>query len=192
MTTTDTNFEKKMTSNIVATAGEAPKLTAIEANPTQDSTVTYDFVVNVTSGSLSGQQFTGFFSYNRSTITGIGSEEVGVSEGLSVRFEFLGMTYTEANDFDAPLYPRVLFENGKLAGIDLEAFDNGVSYQIIRDFDNKNSVFTYRLEGESSKRMGSGSVSYSLREDSHKIDPEASMLLGQAATTAEAGSWVNW
>lgn len=178
-----------MTSNIVkdsvAVSTDALlSLTAIEANLTQPATATYDFIVNVTSGALSGQQFAGYFSYNHSTLTGIGSEEIGVEEGLSVSFEFLGVSYTEASDFDSPLYPRVLFENGKLAGLDFEAFDNNTSYQIIRDFDNKSSVFTYRLEGDSNQRMGSGSVTYLLRENSQLIGGSSAISLDREETAA--------
>lgn len=166
-----------MTSNIVkssavATTGAAMSLAAIKANPTQAATVTYDFTVYVTSGSLSGQQFEGFFSYKNSTLTGIGSEEIGVKEGLFVRFELLGVTYTEASDFNSPLYPRVLFENGSLAGLDFEVFNSQVSYQLIRDFDKKSSCFTYRLADEATLRTGSGTVTYSLRENSPTPVPE--------------------
>jgi hypothetical protein len=160
-----------MTSNLIknspiATPNVDLSLTVIEPKLTQVTTVTYDFIVTVTSGCLSGKQFEGFFSYNNSLITGIGSEEVSVKEGLSLSFEFLDVIYTEANDFDSPLYPRVLFEAGKLAGLDFEAFNNGISYQIIRDFGNRSSFFSYLLkEGETTK-AGSGSVTYFLRQSS--------------------------
>lgn len=168
-----------MTSNIVkssavATPGIDLSLTAIEANSIQAVIVTYDFLVKVSSGCLSGKQFEGFFSYNHSLLTGIGSEEVGAKEGLSVNFEFLDVVYTEASDFDSPLYPQVLFEEGNLAGLDFEAFNNGVSYQIIRDFGNRSSFFSYLLKDGETTRTGSGSVIYSLRQDSLISIPQTS------------------
>lgn len=42
--------------------------------------ITYDFVVNVISGSLRGRQFNGFFSYEPSIITGKGQETIAVIE----------------------------------------------------------------------------------------------------------------
>jgi hypothetical protein len=133
---------------------------------------------------LSGQQFEGSFSYDGSTLTGIGSEEVGVKNGLSVSFEFLGVTYTQANDFNYPLYPRVLFEDGRLAGLDFEAFNSRVSYQIIRDFANKSSFFTYSLEEDETETMGSGIVTYSLRENSLVSLTELSTPLCQEGAVA--------
>ena len=172
-----------MTSNIVkssavATPGLDLSLTAIEANRVQAVMVTYDFIVKVSSGCLAGKQFEGFFSYDHSLLTGIGSEEIDTKEGLSVNFEFLDVIYTEANDFDSPLYPRVLFEEGNLAGLDFEAFNNGVSYQIIRDFGNRSSFFSYLLKDGETTRTGSGSVVYSLRQDSLLSIPETSSLVG--------------
>jgi hypothetical protein len=181
MTEIHTNFEKKMTRNIIesstlAIADESLSLSNSEANSTQAATITYDFTVDVTTGSLAGQRLEGFFSYDCSTLTGIGSEEIGVEQGLFVSFELLGVTYTESDDFNSPLYPRVLFENGSLTGLDFEAFNSRVSYQIIRDFDRKNSCFSYRLEDEATLRTGSGIVTYSLREGSPMSVSEVSTV----------------
>ncbi len=40
--------------------------------------ITYDFVVNVISGSFRGRQFNGFFSYEPSILTGKGPETIAV------------------------------------------------------------------------------------------------------------------
>lgn len=42
--------------------------------------ITYDFVVNVISGSLRGRQFNGFFSYKPSILRGKGQETIAVIE----------------------------------------------------------------------------------------------------------------
>jgi hypothetical protein len=168
-----------MTSNIVqsSTAKTANlSFTTIEAYPRQAATLTYDFIVNIASGFLSGKQFEGFFSYDNSTLTGIGSEEVGVNEGLSINFEFLDVIYTEANDFNFPLYPRVLFEDGRLAGLDFEAFNSQVSYQIIRNFGNNSSFFSYLIEDGETTRTGSGIVTYFLRNGSSNSVLETSTV----------------
>jgi hypothetical protein len=159
-----------MTTNIVKSSAVSTdttllNVTATKANSQQATTLTYDFKVNITCGPLADQEFQGSFCYNTATLTGIGSEELGVPQGLLISFEFLGVIYTEADDFDAPLYPRVLFENGSLAGLDFEAFNNQINYQIIRDFDNNSSFFTYLIEENEITKTGSGSVTYCLRED---------------------------
>lgn len=127
------------------------------------STITYDFTVHLTSGPLAGQYFQGCFSYNDSTVKGIGSEEIGVTEGLSIYFEFLGNIYTEKDDFSFPFHPRVSLENGLLVVLDFETFNSQVSFQIIRDFANKCSFFTYTIEEDETATTGSGSVTYQCR-----------------------------
>lgn len=60
----------------------------IAASQAYASPITYDFTVNVTQGSLAGKSFSGNFSYDDSTLKGIGAEELGVAEGLTVCMNF--------------------------------------------------------------------------------------------------------
>lgn len=48
----------------VATAGAALSLAVMGAQPAGAATITYDFTVGVTSGPLTGNQYSGFFSYD--------------------------------------------------------------------------------------------------------------------------------
>ncbi|MEH2224069.1 PEP-CTERM sorting domain-containing protein [Nostoc sp.] len=89
---------------------------ATVVKPTQAALVNYDFAVNATSGDRPGQYF-GSFRYDDSTLTAIGDETLGVSNGLSIVFDYLGTQYTEAIDFDYPLSPVVSFTNGNLSGL---------------------------------------------------------------------------
>ncbi|MDZ8238830.1 MAG: PEP-CTERM sorting domain-containing protein [Nostoc sp. ChiQUE01a] len=89
---------------------------AAVAKPTQAALVNYGFTVNATSGDNPGEYF-GSFQYDDSTLTGIGDETLGVSNGLSILFDYLGTQYTEVSDFDYPVSPVVSFTNGNLGGL---------------------------------------------------------------------------
>lgn len=155
---------KIINQSAVMTADANLSLFAPEIKQTFTTTLAYNFTVRVISGSLSGQKFKGFFSYNDSLVTGKGSEEIGVKEGLSVNFNFLGRTYTEADDFNSSLYPRVLFENGMLVGLDFEIFTDKFSFQIIRNFGNNSSFFNYFIKDGLTEKTGKGKVIYRVRE----------------------------
>ena len=105
----------------IATTGTALTLVTVEANPVQAAIVTYNFDVDVATGSLAGTQGSGFFSYDDSTLTGNGLESLGVSDGLSISFDFLGRTYTEADEAEEPddeeEFPFVNFRDGNLLGL---------------------------------------------------------------------------
>lgn len=106
----------------VATAAAALSYAVIDAKPVQAATITYDFTVDVTSGPLTGNQSSGFFSYDDSILTGSGLETIGADDGLSVSFNFLGKTYNETNDIDFPDYPIVQFQDRKLLGLNFAVF----------------------------------------------------------------------
>ncbi|MEH2260122.1 PEP-CTERM sorting domain-containing protein [Nostoc sp.] len=89
---------------------------AAVVKPTQAALVNYDFTVNAISGDRPGQYF-GSFQYDDSTLSGLGEETLGVSNGLSIVFDYLGTQYTEASDFDYPSSPVVSFTNGNLSGL---------------------------------------------------------------------------
>ncbi|MEH2043058.1 PEP-CTERM sorting domain-containing protein [Nostoc sp.] len=89
---------------------------AAVVKPTQAALVNYDFTVNATSGDRPGQYF-GSFRYDDSTLSGLGEETLGVNNGLSILFDYLGTQYTEVSDFDYPSSPVVSFTNGNLSGL---------------------------------------------------------------------------
>ena len=90
----------------------------IATSQAQNSTVSYDFTINVTKGSLAGKSFNGSFSYDNSTLKGIGVEELGVTQGLKACFNYLGRNYSESDDRDYPTFPKLVFENGKIKQLD--------------------------------------------------------------------------
>ncbi len=106
----------KLAKNISIAAFAISVSVAAVAKPTQAALVNYGFTVNATSGSNPGQYF-GSFQYDDSILTGLGEETLGVSNGLSILFDYLGTQYTEASDFDYPSSPVVSFTNGDLSGL---------------------------------------------------------------------------
>lgn len=65
--------------------------------------MTYDFTVKILSGSLTGRQFTGFFTYDPSTLQGEGEETILAEE---VKFNYLSQ-YTRQKQ-----HARLAFKNG--------------------------------------------------------------------------------
>ncbi|MEH2085357.1 PEP-CTERM sorting domain-containing protein [Nostoc sp.] len=106
----------KLAKDISVAAFAVAIAVAAVVKPTQAALVNYDFTVNATSGDRPGQYF-GSFRYDDSTLTAIGEENLGVSNGLSIVFDYLGTQYTEASDFDYPSSPVVSFTNGNLSGL---------------------------------------------------------------------------
>jgi hypothetical protein len=102
----------------LAIATVALSTAAIATSQAQASTVTYDFTVNVTQGSLAGQSYSGTFSYDDSTLKGTGVEKLGVEQGLTVCMNYFGRNYTEASDRNYPKFPTLVFENGKINHLD--------------------------------------------------------------------------
>lgn len=117
---------------VVATA-VSTFFAVMEASPLQAATITYDFKADVTSGSLLGQTFTGFLSYNDSALTGVESEDLGPADELKVSFNFLGATYTEKNEQEFPDFPLVNFNNGVFEGLDFFVNDSPTIFVINLD-----------------------------------------------------------
>ena len=151
----------------VATVGVALSFAAIEASPVGAATITYDFDVNVTSGSLDNNIYEGSFSYDDSTLTEIGLETVGASEELSVFFEFLDVTYTEADDNNFLFnFPIVEFNDGSLVGLQYIVNDN-LNNSIFAVFgdepDGMGGGDRFQYVDVNSFEVSEGSVTYSLR-----------------------------
>ncbi|MDY6902318.1 MAG: PEP-CTERM sorting domain-containing protein [Cyanobacteriota bacterium] len=90
-------------------------LGTINAGQSVAATITYDFEVRNLTGSLSGNTYSGFFSYDDSLaanqMSGNGIETITSSGGgLSFNFDFMGIVYDETNDpYDRT---QVTFNNG--------------------------------------------------------------------------------
>ncbi|MEH2266823.1 MAG: PEP-CTERM sorting domain-containing protein [Nostoc sp.] len=132
----------------------------VGAKPTQAALVNYGFTVDATSGDNPGQYY-GSFQYEDSTLTGIGEETLGVSNGLAIAFDYLGTRYTETSDFDYPLSPVVSFTNGNLLGLSYLVEDQ---FFIGDDLNNPNrggTKFSSILSADLLSATEVGTVSYS-------------------------------
>lgn len=151
------------------------------AKPTQAALVNYGFTVNATSGDNLGQYF-GSFQYDDSTLTGIGEETLGVSNGLSIAFDYLGTQYTETSDFDYPLSPVVSFTDGNLSGLSYLVEDQ---FFIGNDPGNPNTggtKFYSILSADLLSTTEVGTVSYS----KSTLVPEPMTIVGIAIAAAMA------
>ena len=91
---------------------------AIAGCVAQTSTITYDFTVNVTQGSLAGKSYNGTFSYDAAKLKGTGIEELGVAQGLTVCMNYFGRNYSEREDSGYPTFPKLVFDNGNIKQLD--------------------------------------------------------------------------
>lgn len=164
----------------VATATATLSLAAMEAK-IQAATIIYDFTVDVTSGPLSGTQSFGSFSYDDLALTGTGLETLGVNEGLSISFDFLGETYNETDDIGSlNNYPIVQFQDQSLLGLNFNVFysPSFQSFAIADEVDvsmgavglGGGNVFAYDTD-PSVEFEGLGTVTY-------QQVPEASSVVG--------------
>ncbi len=88
-------------------------LNLIEAKP-----VTYDFTINVVEGSLKGNTYNGFFSYDDEELTGKETETINAENGLKVCMNFFDQIHNETKDVDYPQYPVLIFNQGKPETLD--------------------------------------------------------------------------
>ncbi|MEM9483203.1 MAG: hypothetical protein AAGA83_05875, partial [Cyanobacteria bacterium P01_F01_bin.116] len=81
------------------------------------ATQTFDFDVSIIDGPLLGDLFSGTLSFDDASLINTGSEVLGIDEGLSVNFSYLGTDFTEADDFSFPFFPTVEFLDGNLLSL---------------------------------------------------------------------------
>ena len=74
--------------------------------------VTYDFTVNVVKGSLKGNSYNGFFTYDDEQLTGKETETINAQDGLKVCMNFFNQTYDETKDVDYPEFPALTLKKG--------------------------------------------------------------------------------
>jgi len=176
----------KLSTNLgLASVALAVALTTLEAKPTQAAIVNYNFTVNDTSGANPGQYF-GSFSYDDSYLTGIGEENLDVSNGLlSVVFDYLGTRYTEVDDIDFPTgtAPLVSFRDGQLLGLSYLVEDQFfIGGDLDTPFVGGNNFYSI-VSADLLSANQVGTVTYS-------TVPEPLAVFGTAIASA-AGLWVN-
>jgi hypothetical protein len=145
----------------------------IHTDIAEAATLAYNFSVDVTSGTLAGQTFSGSFFVDNSKLTGIGTERLNPSNnGLSISFNFNGTSLTAADDGNYPNLPFVEFDNGSLIGLNwlpevnsipILAIASSVSADggaFINDPLGGGNQFAYDLSAVGGSGTGTGSVTY--------------------------------
>ncbi len=108
-----------MIQNHIATVSMAAvAMVTFDFHSVQALPVTYDFTVVVTQGSLAGNTFNGSFTYDDEALKGVGKEEIGVDDGLTVKMNFFGKDYDHTADIDYPQFPKLIFEAGEIQTLD--------------------------------------------------------------------------
>ena len=128
---------------------------AVGNHPVQAATITYDFTVDVFFGPLSGNTFAGWFSFDDTNLTGVGSEVLDIpNDDLKIEFSFLGETFDRDDEsfeiFDRiPPVPSISFLDGVLEGLSYRVDEvRGTNLSAIpdpvQDFTILGSGFGYR------------------------------------------------
>ena len=99
-------------------ADVAAAASADVAEGSNADSITYDFTINVTAGPLANNTYMGSFSYDPTTVTGEGLEEIGVDDGLKASIVFFEEEFTEADDSNFPDFPVLVFEDGEIVRLD--------------------------------------------------------------------------
>lgn len=68
----------------------------------------------VVGGPFDGTLGTGFFSYDESALTNIGSEFLTPGDGLIVEFTLFGQTFSTSDDIDFNAFPELEFFDGQI------------------------------------------------------------------------------
>ena len=166
--------------SFLALATIATNLTTIAVNQVNAATITYDIEVNNLDGSLSGDSFTGSFSFDDDSLLGSGDEFISVD---NLSFDFLGTTYTE-NDDNSVLGAEATFFDGEFLGL---SYSTDVEFSFVPGFFSlSDSFFAYDL---GSVDNGTGDITYTLRPSNPDPNPvpEPATIIG-LLTTAIVGN----
>lgn len=122
----------------------------IDAKPAQALSNPFNFDVNVNSGALNGNTYSGSFSYDDATLTGSGSESVTVD---SLNFTFEGTPYTEADDIGSGA--EAIFEGGTFLGLN---YSTSAAFSFAPGFTSASeATFNYNVSGTGT---GAGPITY--------------------------------
>lgn len=151
---------------VIATASLAFGLVLINANPAQAAKITYDFSVSIDSGTLLNETYSGSFSFDDITLTGVGDEFLPVSD---LKFNFLDTDYIATDDSE------VVFLDGNFLGL---SFSTDAYFSFVPGFFSLNeSFFAYDL---GSQEVGIGDINYTVR--SSNPVPEPATIIGFVTT----------
>ncbi len=155
----------------------------------QASNISFNFEVNITSGPLLGETFTGFFDtdVSDSVFTTLGFQEI---EPDLAEFSFLGITYTEADVDNVNIFsPQINLLDGNLIGLEwilnsTEA-DNNFLVSILPGISDISEVsFNYEIidVGGFTAGEGEGDITFS------EIIPITTTPISPSTTTPESDS----
>jgi len=85
---------------------------ALNSPPTSAAIITESLTGVVTSGPFAGTVGLGSFSYEDTSITGLGDESVSPFDGLTFEFTIFGQTFHETDDPDYDFFPALNFTDG--------------------------------------------------------------------------------
>lgn len=157
-------MNKFITKLSLVAAGFAGSLIALDS--ASAATINYNFTVDITSGILTGESYSGSLAYDDGNLTNSGSELIEV-ENLS--FNFQGVDYTEA-DSDA----AVEFLDGEFLGLD---FSPNPTFAFVPGFfDLSEASFVYSVVGSG----GLSNLEYTLVAEENNgtaTTPEPGILL---------------
>ncbi|MEA5536629.1 PEP-CTERM sorting domain-containing protein [Crocosphaera sp. XPORK-15E] len=160
----------------VITSGLVLSLAVQQINPAQAATVNYNLSGTIENGLLTGQTFSGTFSYDDSLLTGSGFETLGISE---VNLSFFGSIFTAVDDDSYPDSPTVEFLDGNFLGLNFTVSSSSPEVSLIPAFGNTVATFSYIGTNDD----GFGSIQYAA-----VTVPESSTVLGIIAV-GMGGFW---
>ncbi|MFM7407446.1 MAG: hypothetical protein ACKO3K_12500 [Cuspidothrix sp.] len=150
-------------------ASTAIALTAFTPTLVNAATITYNIQVVPDSGSLKGNTYQGFLSYDDSTLTGLGYEAIALS---NFGFTFAGNNYNLASSPSA----IVNFNDGSFLGLDFGVANSPAPTFISGFFDLSEAFFSYDtgiIGG-----AGTGEIKYTLQPSNPTTIPEPTAILG--------------
>ncbi|MBD2451702.1 PEP-CTERM sorting domain-containing protein [Nostoc sp. FACHB-152] len=173
----------KLAKNLVITSIAAISVAAIGVKPAQAALLKYDFKATTTLGKNPGEYF-GSLSFDDSTLTNVGIEDIGVEDGLKLAFNYLGNNYTELDDDAYDKFPIITFNNGNLLGLSYLVSDQFLigSDENTPDIGGNRFYSIQDIDGAISA-IAIGTVTYT------KV-PEP-LSLGGVAIVGTLGLWLN-
>jgi PEP-CTERM motif len=150
----------------IATTCTVLSSVAMGVNSAADAALTTNnFNVTITQGNLTGNQFSGLFTYESTLLTNRGLESISADQGLKVSFNFLDQAFTEADDFFASPFPVAQFNDGDVIGLNYFAGNDNLDFRFGGANGGGGTVFAYSVGPvDRLTDSGSGTVTYSVPE----------------------------
>ncbi len=186
----------KPLSTLLAATSASSIVVFINAIPASAATLLYDFTVQVRSGILAGETFSGWFSFDDVRLSQVGEDVFTVADdNLRIEFSFLGTTFDQDDEsfelFERALpLPRVTFRDGELIGLNYRVDEVRGSNLTpipdpVQDFTILGSGFGYRTNDD--VLALDGTVSYALKTTPESITPIALIAAGMLSVGLQFG-----